>query len=422
MKSKVIIGKCEDALKQFPEESFDCIVTDPPYGIKFMNKKWDKALPSIDALKECCRVLKAGAFGFFMCSPRMDVLWRMGQRLEEAGFRVDFSFIAWSFAQGFPKAQNISKAIDHRLGAEREVISGISKPKEYSGKFDLRSSTSRPRDTGAVTPEAKRFDGSYSGFQPKPALEVIIVAMKPLSEKTYVDQALQNGHGITWLGNCKIPFECETDIPKVDRSKFHVDKNGNYTSNDYGKYKAGTEYKPDYGRFPANLLVSDNILDQGIIHKSGILKPEYDLSKTENGDIPQAVYGARKRIPQNFPGDSGDFSRYFSLDAWFSKKMDELPEEQQKTFPFLITPKPSKSEKNRYIENHHPTVKPLKLMSYLITLGSREGDLILDPFAGSGTTLEACKLLNRTFVGIDMNPENESLMRARGQLDPILKN
>lgn len=98
-------------------------------------------------------------------------------------------------------------------------------------------------------------------------------------------------------------------------------------------------------------------------------------------------------------------------------KLRELPPEQQKTFPFLITPKPSKSEKNKYIENKHPTVKPLKLMSYLITMGSREGDLILDPFAGSGTTLEAAKLLNRRFVGIDKDGANKPLMEARGQLN-----
>lgn len=121
MKNEVIIGDCAEVLKQFDDESIDCIVTDPPYGISFMGKEWDKALPSLEALKECNRVLKAGAFGFFMCAPRMDVLWRVGQRLEEAGFRVDFSFIGWSYASGFPKAAAIDKLIDKRNGRNQET-------------------------------------------------------------------------------------------------------------------------------------------------------------------------------------------------------------------------------------------------------------------------------------------------------------
>jgi DNA modification methylase len=154
-------------------------------------------------------------------------------------------------------------------------------------------------------------------------------------------------------------------------------------------------------------------LDNGIITKSTGGEPNNEPSKAN-------VYGWSKCNTLHKSGkhhnDSGSFSRYFSLDTWFDKKLQELPQEQQKTFPFLIVPKPSKSEKNKYIENKHPTVKPLKLMSYLITMGSREGDVILDPFAGSGTTLEAARLLNRQFVGIDKDEANKPLMEARGQL------
>ena len=138
------------------------------------------------------------------------------------------------------------------------------------------------------------------------------------------------------------------------------------------------------GRFPANLLVSDDVLNCG---------------KT------------------NMPG--GSFSRYFDLDAWAVEKG------VKDTFPFLICPKPAPGERNRGCEglerrkvdeqgsgyhsdwpqkpvhNFHPTVKPIKLMSYLITLGSRPGDVVLDPFAGSGTTCIAAKILNRNFIGIE---------------------
>jgi site-specific DNA-methyltransferase (adenine-specific) len=108
--------------------------------------------------------------------------------------------------------------------------------------------------------------------------------------------------------------------------------------------------------------------------------------------------------------DTGSNSRYFDLDAWFASK---LPHDTQKTYPMLVVPKPSKGEKNKYAENYHPTVKPLKLMSYLITMGSREGDLVLDPFCGSGTTLEAANLLKRRFIGCELDPMWKPVIEAR---------
>lgn len=234
MNNQIIIGDCAEALNSFESESIDCIVTDPPYGYSFMGLEWDKALPSLEALKECCRVLKAGAFGFFMCAPRQDVLSRMIIRLDEAGFNVGFSSIYWSFSSGFPKAANASKIADRRAGAEREVVgtkkrSGSAYMKEMdhwqmeNGKaIDGRDSglirkrvevmkTDGVPITAPATPEAQALDGAYLGFQPKPALECIITVMKPLSTKTYIDQALQNGHGVTWLGECKIPYTTDYD-------------------------------------------------------------------------------------------------------------------------------------------------------------------------------------------------------------------
>lgn len=141
--------------------------------------------------------------------------------------------------------------------------------------------------------------------------------------------------------------------------------------------------------------------------------------------------------------DSGSFSRYFDLDKWFEKTIADLPESVRKTFPFLICPKASKSERNQGCEslpigkvealhgnvdgtlnkrsdgkpstakNIHPTVKPLKLMSYLVTLGSRPLDVVLDPFVGSGTTCLAAEILNRKWIGIDNNPEYCEIGRKR---------
>jgi hypothetical protein len=202
-------------------------------------------------------------------------------------------------------------------------------------------------------------------------VEVIIVAMKPLSEKTYIDQALQNGKGVTWLEECRTPISQERSTGA----------------------KAS-------GRFPANLLVSDAVL--------------------------------------------GDHSRFFSFDG------------APRHLPFLIVPKASKREKNHGTEsfpetlsavlplraaagrrsgrgadgsrtdrvvkttNPHPTVKPLRLMQYLITLGSRPGDVVLDPFLGSGTTAMAAKSLGRRYIGIERERAYVEIARARvGATRPI---
>jgi len=106
---------------------------------------------------------------------------------------------------------------------------------------------------------------------------------------------------------------------------------------------------------------------------------------------------------------------------------EELPENIQRTYPLIQTPKPSKKEKQIGVDkNIHPTVKPIKLMSYLITLFTREGDYVLDPFMGSGTTGLACKLLNRNFIGIDFTEEyckiaEERLEVTREELIKTLK-
>ena len=197
----IYCGHCLDVLSELPDDSVDLLVTDPPYGIAFMGKHWDKALPDIGIWKECLRVLKPGAFAFVMSIPRADCLSRMIISLEDAGFRVDFSPIYWTYASGFPKAMSISKAVDKRLGAKREVVGKRQgtyadiKRDKGTGQDGLHGGIATQRTriesniTLPATSQAKALDGSYS-FNPKPAVEVVIVAMKPMTEKTYVGQAL----------------------------------------------------------------------------------------------------------------------------------------------------------------------------------------------------------------------------------------
>jgi DNA modification methylase len=407
----ILIGDCAQTLKQLPDESVDLIVTDPPYGYNFMGLDWDSALPSLAALKECCRVLKAGAFAYFMCSPRTDLLWRMGERLEKAGFETGFSNISWVYSTGFPKINNIGKYIDKRAGVEREVVekaerlggytcqairniaTGYENADKVQARVDNIKNNGGFNITAPATDEAKQFDGSFTPNSLKPAVEVVLVVMKSKSEKTYTDQALKNGKGVLWLEDCRIPYSSENE-------KWQGGKNP--TSASWRRMEGRTDIQifnnipNDNGRFPANLLVSDDALNNGIINH-GTNKP---TARTAGAGALGQNKGWNKH--ENKPtvhvtvNDSGSYSRFFDLDAWFRSK---LPQEAQKTYPALIVPKPHKNEKSKYAENTHPTVKPLKLMSYLITMGSREGDLVLDPYCGSGTTLEAANMLKRRFIG-----------------------
>lgn len=413
--SELLIGRCEDTLKSIASDSVDCIVTDPPYGYSFMGLNWDKALPSLESLQECLRVLKPGAFGFFMCTPRQDCLGEMIHLLNKAGFETGFSSIYWCYATGFLKASNTSKLIDKRAGVEREIVGKNPCARPNSDYvYDSVYSTCIHAENITIpsTPEAKALEGAYSGFQPKPATEIILVVMKPLSEKSYIDQALKNGHGVTWLGDCKIPYAGQMDIsePRIRTKNAHP--------MDWDNELNEKEFKPDNnGRFPANLLVSDNVLDDGDRSNCRVKDGSYkerntirSILNTQEDDPFYSIGKQRLNKEISLNDDYGSFSRFFDLDAWFRSK---LPEQAQRTYPALIVPKPCASEKNKHAINKHPTVKPIKLMSYLITMGSRENDVILDPFCGSGTTGEAARLLNRQFIGCELDPQWAELIAAR---------
>ena len=292
MINRVIQGDCLEVMKSIPDNSIDLVATDPQYGWNFMSRDWDQALPSQKIYDECFRVLKSGAFMFWMSGPRMDCLIENGIRIRQAGFRVDYSPIFWVYASGFSKAMNISLAVDKReckkqliekLGREptseelkkawkefREVVGiknntydgSIRNPKKHKspaelsniGKWGLTQTPHGLPKTEPHTSEAKALAGSFAGFQPKPGIEIVIVAMKPLSEKSYIDQALKDGKGTTQMDDCRIPVSID------DRHNYGIDGDeGEPCVNTYGKYNRVAYEQNSKGRFPANLLVSSGI-------------------------------------------------------------------------------------------------------------------------------------------------------------------
>jgi len=426
--NKIIQGDCLDVLKNLPENYIDQVVCDPPFGWGFMGKHWDEAIPGVPVWKEVLRVLKPGGLAFIMSGPRQDGLVQMIENLKTAGFNVHYTSLYWTYASGFTKAKNLAKAIDKQNGKKGKVI-GIKKNKiDFSnsrrGDSSFYDAAWRDRNytdleiTEPETDQAKSLEGAYAGFQPKPAVEVILVVMKPLAEKSYMKQAQANGKGCTWLDRCRIPYANES-IPSRD-----LVKQKSSTVNQVLGSKGNEWQGHQVGRVPANLLVSDNALDNGKKHKGGGVGGRAKHGRGEG-------YGFKplgNNVPE-IPEDEGGYSRYFSLDAW-----------SERNLPFLLVPKASKTEKNAGLgslpektvsdgrntpkdnafqgdvtprRNTHPCTKPVKLMAYLISMGSRPGDIVLDPFCGSGTTCLAAKLLDRKFIGIERVEAYYEIAKAR---------
>ena len=458
--NKIINGDSLKVLKKLEDDSVDMICTDPPYGYSFMGKNWDRAVPSVKLWKECVRVLKPGGFCFVMSAPRADVQGEMIKRLDKSGFRTDFTPIYWTYASGFPKAANIGKMVDKKFGAERKVLGarvsadGRCRTNEPSGgksRDGIHEGGIQERTemvTEPATDEAKELDGSFGGYQPKPAVEVILVCMKPMTEKTFVDQALNNGKGVTWLNDVRIPTDESLDGGAYAKNPTPREGKDMWTSNRKGDTKCferggAGDYQQPEGRFPANLIVQDDMLNDGLTRPKG--------KHTDSGSASGGIWSESTGKPAGRTyGDEGSYSRFFDLDRWWESRVTELPESVQATFPFMIVPKASKAEKNvgcdkfearlpdtndfknlpaarsnsintssgkpRKVlpsKNFHPTVKPIELMSYLVTLGSRKDDLVVDPFVGSGTTCIAAKLLGRNYVGVEKDEDYAMIATER---------
>ena len=183
-------GDCLEQMKTLDDNSVDSIVSDPPYGISFMAKKWDYDVPSVEVWEEAMRVLKPGGHALIACGTRTQ--HRMVVNIEDAGFEIR-DVVSWIYGSGFPKSLNISKAIDKAAGAEREVV-GVNesalrpnrKNRSAMMASEYRSGTGQS-DNGATitapaTDAAKQWDGWGTAL--KPACEFFTLCRKPLSEKT----------------------------------------------------------------------------------------------------------------------------------------------------------------------------------------------------------------------------------------------
>lgn len=249
----LILGDCLEKLKDLPDNSVDSIVTDPPYGLSFMNKKWDYDVPSTEIWIECLRVLKPG--GHLLSFSGSRTYHRMAVRIEDAGFEIRDQ-IMWIYGSSFPKSHNVGKAVDKLQGNEREVV-GTSDKKSFECWADFTEKKFKRKDNN-ITKGQSEWEGW--GTTLKPAHEPIVVARKPLSEKSVALNVLKWGTGGI----------------NIDASRFgteQIKSNGYYNQDnettipfgiskkDKKQFEGGTHT----GRFPANIILDEEagqILDE----------------------------------------------------------------------------------------------------------------------------------------------------------------
>ena len=217
MNIKLLNGDCLEQMKQLPDNSVDSIVTDPPYGISFMAKKWDYDVPKVEVWKEAMRVLKHGGHALIACGTRTQ--HRMVVNIEDAGFEIR-DVVSWIYGSGFPKSLNIRKAIDKTAGLEIEY-----KPTEDTHAFNI----------------AEQWDGWGTAL--KPACEFFTLARKPLSEKTVAANVLKWGTGGINIDGCRVGTETR-----------HNPSAGNSDREKWRMNTSETQGRETQGRFPANLI------------------------------------------------------------------------------------------------------------------------------------------------------------------------
>jgi DNA modification methylase len=385
--NNVYHGNSLELLKQLDDNSIDSIVTDPPYELGFMGKSWDSTgiAYNVELWKECLRVLKHG--GHLLSFGGTRTYHRMACAIEDAGFEIRDQ-IQWIYGSGFPKSHNISKAIDKKLGAEREIVGERkvtpSDLGQSSGWNHLDTSKGVYNYTIPATELAKQWDGWGTAL--KPANEPIVMGRKPLSEKSVVDNVIKYGTGGININDCRITYS-ENDDMRIGKNYVHNAKAGL----EIGNHKDNINGEPQQlhnseGRFPANIIFNEEsarLLDKQSgtsISKKG--KPR--IAETKN----QTKLNNSKEVQVNCEyNDSGGASRFF------------------------YCAKAAKKEKGDF--NTHPTVKPIKLMEYLVRLVTPSNGIILDPFAGSGTTLLAAKNEDKNYIGFELNEEYIEIIKNR---------
>jgi len=365
----LIHGDCVEVMAALEAESITAVVTDPPYGLGFMGKGWDHGIPGVPFWKAVLRVAKPGCHMLAFGGTRTH--HRLMCAIEDAGWDVR-DCLGWIYGSGFPKTLNVSKAIDKAAGAER--IRGNRKV--FADGTKARNSKQRAEgwqrpfmedgnwqgqyETAPATEAAKQWDGW--GTSLKPAWEPVVLSRKPLSG-TVAANCTEYGAGALWVDGCRI----EGHNPSIDLRKSAA-KSG----------KAGMDMHSS-NRVKCGLPAFSKDLAQYVEGHDGEKLGRWPANLIHDGSEEVVRVFTVGKADKDFTANSGSAARFF------------------------YCAKASNGERGN--GNSHPTVKPLGLMSYLCKLLSQPGHkgTLLDPFAGSGSTLIAgCRWFERV-IGIEQN-------------------
>ena len=441
-------------MKDFEDNYFDSVVTDPPYGISFMSKSWDYDVPQVELWKEVYRVLKPG--GHILSFAGSRTYHRMAVNIEDAGFEIR-DMLGWLYGSGFPKSHNIGKAIDKKGG------NSISWFGEWLKNWRIENNVSQkdisklfPSRTGGLTGCVSNWE---LGFNiPTPEQFSIIVKEFDLpfktikeAERQVVGKKRSSLGGTVAAGERNQEFinahknkEVDITIPKTEQAKqwegwgtalkpahepivmarkpFNTSVAENVLTHGTGginidECRVGTE---SIGRFPANIIHDGSEEVLKIFPETG--KSSKSIVSNKNSLFGLAGGLKNKDIVERGHNDNGGTAARFFYCAKASKAernmgLDNLAWEKEN---FETKKAGGMSGRNdgsmgsiTYNKNHHPTVKPIKLMEYLVRLVTPKEGIVLEPFAGSGTTLIACKQQGFNYIGIEREQEYCDIAEAR---------
>jgi hypothetical protein len=444
--SQIIHSECLQALKKLPANSVDAIVTDPPAGIAFMSKSWDRdkggrsawVLWLTEIMTEAYHVLKPGGHAVVWSLPRTSH-WT-ACALEDAGFEIRDCLYHF-FGSGFPKSHDLSKAIDRRAQVEREVIRHKPRPVTsgtMAGSSDTRPWIEKSREIGyhevagpiPVTAEAQRWSGYGTAL--KPSVETWWLCRKPIAGGSIADNLLTWGVGGLNIDGCR--------IPGGDTTRATHNVQSGYLSGSIGEGKpAKAPYSTGstLGRWPSHLLLSHTLYcDEEQCAEDcpvRLLDEQSGVSKSAMGLKGKA--GAAKFSGKYANGeiytDTGGASRYFTTFLYTPKTSrrernagcEALPVLDKEDRNFVSGIKwnndprsPNGGYENKPcppLQNNHPTVKPIALMSWLVRLVCPPGGIVLDPFGGSGSTALACIAEGMEYILIEQEAEYVAIAQAR---------
>ena len=419
----LIKADCVEAMQDMPDASVDAVVCDPPAGIAFMGKEWDKDKGGRDGwvawmtevMCEALRVLKPGGHAVVWALPRTSHWTALA--LEDAGLEVRDA-VLHCFGTGFPKSLDISKAIDAMRGAERKIV-GQSRTVNQKTSVSLKASKLHEEYgthvpiTEPATDDAKKYQGWGSNL--KPSQEIWWLCRKPL-DGTIAANTLRHGVGGLNIDGCRVGIEGGT------RAVGSSPNNNNV----YGDGMRGQAYESAGGRWPANLLLSHS---PSCVH----------LDTADDTDLWACVPGCPVRAMDAQSGPSGGcapasgptlgkLGKHGIYGKATGENMSKVAfhgkvDGASRFFmrfdpndaPFIYQAKANTKDRSAGIEgrNSHPTVKSTALMAYLCRLVTPPGGVVLDPFMGSGSTGVACIKEGFRFIGIEREAEYYEIAKQR---------